>query len=200
MTEPTTPRRPRRRRAAALLLAVGAVITASGTWAAWQSTGSLTQSVSSATVTVNVADAGTGQATWTTGITNLLPGDYFHRWVTVTNTGSVPQEFAGTLSGTATLPGALTAWISSCDVAFAAGSTNCTGTSTNHLGTSGTPAAFGSLSNLGTINAGASKHLLVRVVFSASADQTTYQNQNSTLTLAFTGTANNGGGADRTNG
>ena len=197
MTEHVT-NRAKRRRTAALLFAAGAVLTASGTWAAWQSTGSLTQSVNSATVTVDVADGGTGQATWATGVADLLPGDYFHRWVTVTNTGSVPQAFAGTLAGTLTLPGALTAWVSSCDVAFAAGSTTCSGTSTNHLGTSGTPAAFGALSGLGTINAGATKHLLVKVVFSDTAVQGTYQNQNSVLTLSFTGTAT--GNNDRTNG
>jgi hypothetical protein len=194
----STNRAPRnRRRAAALLLSVGAVLTASGTWAAWQSTGSLTQSVNSANVTVNVADGGSGAATWTTSISNLLPGDYFYRWVDVTNTGSVPQSFASTLSGTLTLPGALTAWVSSCTVVYTGSS--CTGgTSSDLLGTSATPAAFGALSGLGTINAGAVKHLMVKVVFSASADQTTYQNQNSVLTLSFTGTAT--GGNDRTNG
>lgn len=197
MTEPIN-RRTRRRRAAALLLAGGAVLTASGTWAAWQSTGSITQSVNSANVTVNVADGGSGSTTWSTGITNLLPGDYFHRWVTVTNTGSVPQAFTGSLAGSSTLPGALTAWVSSCDVAFAPPSTTCSGASSNHLGTSGAHAAFGALSGLGTINAGATKHLLVRVLFDASADQVTYQNQSSTLTLSFTGTA--AAGSDRTSG
>jgi hypothetical protein len=198
MTETTTETRgARRRRAAALLLATGAVLTASGTWAAWQSTGSLTQAVDSAEVTVSVADGGSGSATWATGISNLLPGDYFHRWVNVTNTGSVAQTFAGTLSGTLTLPNAMTAWISSCSVAFTG--TNCSGgTSANLLGTEATPAAFGALSSLGSIGAGATKHLLVKVVFSASANQATYQDQNSVLTLSFTGTAT--GGADRTNG
>ena len=197
MTESTT-RAPRnRRRAAALLLSVGAVLTASGTWAAWQSTGSLTQNVDSANVTVSVADGGSGAATWTTGISNLLPGDYFYRWVDVTNTGSVPQSFASTLSGTLTLPNAMTAWVSTCTVVYTG--TSCAGgTSTDLLGTSGTPAAFGALSGLGTVNAGAVKHLMVKVVFSASANQATYQNQSSVLTLAFTGTAT--GGNDRTNG
>lgn len=194
----TTTRRHGRRRAAALLLATGAVLTATGTWAAWQSTGSLTQSVNSADVTVNVADGGSGSATWTTGISNLLPGDYFYRWVDVTNTGTVPQTFGGTLSGTLTLPNAMTAWISSCSVAFASGSTSCTGSSTDLLGSSATPAAFGALSSLGSIAAGDTAHLLVKVVFSDSADQTTYSDQSSVLTLAFTGTAT--GGDDRTEG
>jgi hypothetical protein len=199
MTEPTpVPNRARRRRAAALLLAAGAVLTASGTWAAWQSTGSLTQTVDSANVTVNVADGGSGAATWTTAISNLLPGDYFYRWVELTNTGSVPQSFASTLSGTLTLPNAMTAWVSSCTAAFTTGSTTCSGTSADLLGTSGTPAVFGTLSGLGSISAGATKHLLVKVIFSASANQATYQNQNSVLTLSFTGTAT--GGNDRTNG
>ena len=101
------------------------MLTASGTWAAWQSTGSLTQSVNSANVTVNVADGGSGAATWTTGISDLLPGDYFYRWVEVTNTGSVPQAFAGTLAGTLTLPGAMTAWVSTCTVVYTGSS--CTG-------------------------------------------------------------------------
>ena len=194
----TTTRRPGRRRAAALLLATGAVLTATGTWAAWQSTGSLTQSVNSAEVTVNVADGGSGAATWSTGISNLLPGDYFFRWVDITNTGSVPQTFAGTLSGTLTLPNAMTAWVSTCSVAYASGSTSCGGTSTDLLGSSATPAAFGALSSLGSINPGATKHLLVKVVFSDSADQTTYSDQSSVLTLSFTGTAT--GGNDRTEG
>jgi hypothetical protein len=190
--------RARRRRGAALLLAAGAVVTASGTWAAWQSTGSLTQNVDSANVTVNVADGGSGAATWSTGITNLLPGDFFYRWVDISNTGSVPQTFAATLTGSATLPGALTAWVSNCSVAFSAGSTSCSGISTDLLGTSATPAALGALSSLGSVNASAAKHLLVKVVFSASANQATYQNQSSTLTLSVTGTAT--GGNDRTNG
>lgn len=197
MTETTTgTRRARRRRAAALLLATGAVLTATGTWAAWQSTGSLTQAVDSAEVTVSVADGGSGSATWATGISNLLPGDYFYRWVDVTNTGTVPQTFAGTLSGTLTLPNAMTAWISSCTVAFT--DTTCGGSSADLLGSEATPAAFGALSSLGSINAGATKHLLVKVVFSASANQATYQDQSSVLTLSFTGTAT--GGADRTDG
>lgn len=198
MTDPTRHgNRARRRRAAALLLATGAVVAASGTWAAWQSTGSLTQSVNSANVTVNVAEGGSGSATWSTGISDLLPGDYFYRWVDVTNTGSVAQAFDGTLSGTLTLPAAMTAWVSTCTVVYTG--TNCTGgTSSDLLGTSATPVAFGALSGLGNIAAGATKHLLVRVVFSASANQATYQNQNSVLTLSFTGTAT--GGNDRTNG
>ncbi|MBA3742794.1 hypothetical protein [Sporichthya sp.] len=199
MNDPTPAgSRTRRRRAAALLLATGAVLTASGTWAAWQSTGSLTQNVDSANVTVNVAEGGSGAATWSTGITNLLPGDYFYRWMDITNTGSVPQTFAATLTGSATLPSALTAWVSNCTVAFTAGSTTCSGSSTDLLGSSATPAAFGALSTLGSVNAGAAKHLLVKVVFSASANQVTYQNQSSTLTLSVTGTAT--GGNDRTNG
>ncbi len=199
MNDPTPAgSRTRRRRAAALLLAGGAVLTASGTWAAWQSTGSLTQNVDSANVTVNVAEGGSGAATWSTGITNLLPGDYFYRWMDITNTGSVPQTFAATLTGSATLPSALTAWVSNCTVAFTASSTTCSGTSTDLLGSSATPAAFGALSSLGSVNAGAAKHLLVKVVFSASANQVTYQNQSSTLTLSVTGTAT--GGNDRTNG
>ena len=200
MTESTstTTRRAGRRRAAALLLATGAVLTATGTWAAWQSTGSLTQAVNSAEVTVNVADGGSGAATWSTGISNLLPGDYFFRWVNVTNTGSVPQTFAGSLSGTLTLPNAMTAWVSSCSVAFTSGSTACSGTSTDLLGSSATPAAFGSLASLGSINAGATKHLLVKVVFSDSANQATYSDQSSVLTLSFTGTAT--GGNNRTEG
>jgi hypothetical protein len=153
--------------------------------------------VDSANVTVSVADGGSGAATWTTGITNLLPGDYFYRWVDVTNTGSVPQSFASTLSGTLTLPNAMTAWVSTCTVVYT-GSSCAGGTSSDLLGSSATPAAFGALSGLGTINAGAVKHLMVKVVFSASANQATYQNQSSVLTLAFTGTAT--GGNDRTNG
>lgn len=187
-----------RRRAAALLLATGAVLTATGTWAAWQSTGSLTQSVNSAEVTVDVTDGGSGAATWSTEVSDLLPGDYFYRWVNVTNTGSVPQTFAGSLSGTLTLPNALTAWVSTCSVAFASGSTNCSGDSEDLLGSNATPAAFGSLASLGSINAGATKHLLVKVVFSDSANQVTYSDQSSVLTLSFTGTAT--GGDDRTDG
>lgn len=191
-----TPRKARR--AAALLLATGAVVTASGTWAAWQSTGSLTQNVDSANVTVNVADPGSGAATWSTAVSNLLPGDYFYRWVQVNNTGSVPQTFGATLSGTSTLGSGLTAWVSSCSVAFASGSTTCGGTSADLLGSSASPAALGALSSLGSVNAGATKHLLVKIVFPASANQATYQNQSSTLTLSVTGTTS--GGNDRTNG
>jgi hypothetical protein len=186
------------RRAAALLLATGAVLTASGTWAAWQSTGSLTQNVSSATVTVNVADGGSGAATWSTGISDLLPGDFFYRWVDITNTGSVPQTFAASLTGSSTLPSALTAWVSTCTAAFTAGSTSCSGSSADLLGSSASPAALGALSSLGSVASGATKHLLVKVLFSASANQLTYQNQSSTLTFSTTGTAT--GAGDRTNG
>ncbi len=200
MTEPaTTKGRAGKRRAAALLLATGAVLTATGTWAAWQSTGNLTQSVNTATVTVAVTDGGSGSATWSTAIDDLLPGDYFYRWMDVENTGSVPQTFAGTLAGSGTLPGALTAWVSSCDVAYSGGSsTTCSGTSANLLGTSGAPAAFGNLTSLGVIQPGDTLHLLMRVTFAANASQVTYENQASTLTLTVTGTAT--GLGDRTNG
>lgn len=189
----------RRRRAAALLLATGAVLTASGTWAAWQSTGDLDQAVNTATVTVDVTDGGAGAGTWNTAIADLLPGDFFYRWMDVENTGTVPQTFAGALSGTGTLPGALTAWVSSCDEAFSGGSfTTCGGVDEDLLGTTGAPAAFGNLSSLGVIAPGDTLHLLMRVTFDENADQVTYEDQASTLTLAVTGTAT--GLGDRTNG
>lgn len=199
MTEPTSPdRKPRsRRRAAALLLVGGAVVAASGAWATWQSDGHLDQNVDTATVTVDVTDGGSGQAVWSTAIANLLPGDYFHRWMNVTNTGSVPQTFDGVLSGTGTLPGALKAWVSSCTVAFTG--TACTGgTAADLLGSTGTPVAFTSLSSLGVLAPGATRHLLMRVTCDANADQSTYEDEASTLTLAVTGIAT--GNSDRTNG
>ena len=51
------------------------------------------------------------------------------------------------------------------------------------------------------IDAAASRRYLLalsKTMIAASANQTTYQNQNSVLTLSFTGTAT--GGNDRTNG
>jgi hypothetical protein len=83
--------------ASAAVLATAGALTA-GAFAAWQSTASQHQDVSSATVSSTMTATGGGG--WTdVDVMNVLPGNMITRYATLTNTGSIEQTFTLTTHG-----------------------------------------------------------------------------------------------------
>ncbi|MDP9101367.1 MAG: hypothetical protein M3N21_04380 [Actinomycetota bacterium] len=170
------------------IAAAATALVGAGAFAAWTSTStSTTGSLTAATVTHTNAD--TNGTTFTTALTNMLPGDFLYRYRTLTNTGSVSQTFTGATSGTGTLAGTggLELKVDSCTVAWTtvAGVSTCTGTITPILATAGvstSPAiSYGSLAAAGVVN------LRYEIDLPAGASQATFQGQTGTVTVAITG-------------
>lgn len=142
MTSPTLPlthtttcpdQRTRRRRRLALTAAAvaGVSMVTTGAFASWNaSTTATSGALNAANGTVTMVDANGG--TFNSAVANLLPGDYFHRYVNLTNDGSATAPFAGTLAGTGDLGAQLSAAVDTCSVPWTApgGVSTCTGTTT----------------------------------------------------------------------
>ncbi len=175
-------------------------LVGAGTFAAWQSTtGGTTGTYSAATVTASETD--TNGTTFSSAVSNLLPGDYAYRYRVLSNTGSVSQVFSGAVSGAGTLAttaGGLTIAVDSCSVAWTtvAGVSTCSGTTTALLATTGVSTSpsisYGTLAASGTLN------LRYTLALPAGANQATFQGTSGTVTVAITGAGS--GTGDRTAG
>lgn len=169
---------------AAALALIGA-----GTFAAWQSTaGGTTGTYTAATVTASETD--TNGTTFSSAISDLLPGDYAYRYRTLANTGSLAQTFTGAVTGSgvlATTAGGLTLAVDSCSIAWTtvAGVSTCAGTTTSVLATTGVSTSP-SIS-YGSLAASGSAQLRYTFALPSNADQTTFQGQSGTVQVAITG-------------
>ncbi len=181
------------------IAAAATALVGAGAFAAWTSTSSSTTgSLTAATVTQTNVDA--NSTTFTTALTNMLPGDFLYRYRILTNTGSVTQTMTGAVTNSGVLAGTggLEMKVDSCSVAWTtvAGVSTCAGTPTSILGVTGVstdPAiSYGSLAAAGVQN--------LRYTFDlpANANQGTFQGQTGTVTVAVTGAT--AAASDRTTG
>ncbi|NEK86108.1 hypothetical protein GCU60_10105 [Blastococcus saxobsidens] len=193
--------RPRRRRIAALALAAGgATLVSAGAFSSWDATANVTSgTLSAGTGSAQLLDANGG--IFTTGVSNLLPADWFYRYVDVQNDGSQASNFTGTVTVTGDLAGQLAVEATSCSVAWTtvAGVSTCTGT-TKPLAGPATPAAGVPVAvNHGSIGSGAANAQHVRYMFTfSSGAPATLKGKTGSIAIGVTGTVV--GGTDRTAG
>lgn len=193
-----THRRSRGRLIGAAAVAVAGVsLIGTGAFSAWDATASVSSGgIGAAVVTPALVDANGGA--FTTAVSNLLPADYYYRYVDVQNNGSAASTYTGTVAASGDLAGYMTVEVVSCSVAWTApaGVSTCTGTQTT-LG-SGTPTTstpltvtHGSITN-GIANA---QHVRYKVTFSATAP-ITLQGKTGSISATVSNTVV--GGRDRT--
>ncbi|MCO7218775.1 hypothetical protein [Klenkia sp. PcliD-1-E] len=159
----------RRRLAGAAALAVaGTALVGTGAFSAWDATDSATGALSAGTVAVSMVNANGGS--FSTGVSNLVPADYFYRYVDVTNSGSATSTFTGSVSASGALAGSLQVDVATCSVAWTtvAGVSTCTGTQSPLA--SGTPTTSTPLTvPHGSIAAATAQHVRYKVTFSSGA-------------------------------
>lgn len=179
--------------------AAGAVMTSQGVLASWAATAQSATGADQAAV-VSMTHTDTNGTTFSSGVSNLLPGDYVHRYARLVNTGTLAQDFTATVAGTGTglaAAGGLQIAVDSCSVAWA-GDGSCGGTllpvvTTRDVATAGTVP-------LGQIAPGGAANLRYKFVLNALADQLTFQGKTGGATVTVNGTLPVAGGRDRTNG
>ncbi|WP_432545930.1 hypothetical protein [Kineococcus sp. SYSU DK004] len=203
-TEPHTSTCPaqrarRRRRAVAALLAVGGVtLVGTGALASWNvSKDAAPSSVAAATAAVEVLPA--NGMPLTANIANLVPGDFFYRYVDVRNDGSTAAAFTGLVSATGALAPWLDVEVASCPSAWSTGQLGCAGAAGTPVGAAGTVTATGRAVDHGTIQpgSGAVQRLRYKFTFNSTAPSDV-QAESSTLSIRVTSTLV--GGRDRTGG
>lgn len=167
-----------------------------GAYAAWtSSTGGTTGTYTAATVTASEYDH--DNTTFTSAVSNLLPGDFLYRYRTLENTGSVTQTFTGAVSASSTLgntAGGLQIKVDSCATAWSGGS--CAGGSTTIrtlTDTAGSPSI-----SYGSLAAGAKTYLRYTFSLPSNISQNTFMSTSTTVTVAITGAT--AAGSDRTAG
>lgn len=188
-----------RRPAAALLAAGGVAMIGTSVVAAWQTSANVTSGdVGAATAAVQLLDANGSH--FTADLPDLLPGDWFYRYVDVRNSGSSDSTLTGTLTATGGLLGNLEAGADRCSVPWTTVSdvSTCTGTLSVVVAPQTVPAGGISVP-LGSVRPGAAAdvHLRYRLSLASAAPQS-LMGAVSTVTLGVSGPVT--GGRDRTAG
>jgi len=189
----------RRALPAAKLVAAGAatlglLLLGGGVFAAWTPSGSMTSNAhDAATVNATLADA--NGTTFATAVSNLLPGDYLHRYVDLTNTGSVDQTMSGTVTGTGALASALTVQVDSCTTSWSVDG-SCAGATIALQGP--TPTDPATTMTFPSVAAGDVHHVRFRFMLDPNADQDTYQGTAGSEQISISGGPTTPGGRDRT--
>lgn len=137
-----------------------------GAYAAWTASAAKSTTVGATQVAVTMVDANGG--TFATGVSNMIPGDYFYRYVDVTNTGPGPNSYAGPLAASGDLSGQMLGTVESCSTAWTVtgGVSTCSGTKTTlqastALGGAGATVDYGSIAGV--------QHVRYTFTFDASA-------------------------------
>lgn len=178
--------------------AVGVAMTGQGVMASWvASAQSATGSEQAAIVAMTHTD--TNGTTFSSGVSNLLPGDYLYRYADLVNTGTIAQNFTATVAGSGALAavGGLQMAVDSCSVSFAVDG-SCSGSLVNVV-TVRDVASAGTVS-LGQVAAGTNAHLRYKFLLNSLADQLTFQGKSGGVTVNVNGVLAVAGGRDRTNG
>jgi len=193
---PQAPARRRRRGVAAVALATGgAALVGAGAFSAWDATtsvdsGSLSAGTSSA---ATVIDATSG--TFRAAVSNLLPEDYFYRYIDVVNTGP-STSFTGAVAVTGPLAGYLAVEAATCPTAWTTASASCTGVPTPPSIGSGTPTADTPTPVAhGQIVSSGVQHVRYKFTFAKDAPKT-LQGASGALSISVSNTVV--GGNDRT--
>lgn len=191
-------RRPASRRvriaASVAVTAATAAVAGSNVYASWTSSANDSSGTySAATVTSTFS---TGGNAFSTSVSNMLPGDFSVGYTALQNTGSVSQAFAGVVSdngGALADAGGLQVTVDSCSVAWVEGA--CSGTAGTLVAT--TDVATGSAINYGSLAAGTSKYLKVRIELPNDA-AASFQGSSAVVSISATGST--AAGSDRSNG
>lgn len=186
-----------------VLASIGALGTAAalaglGTFATFTSSTSAQQSVSSGTVTIALGATGAATNRLTVNASAIAAGDTIQRSVDLIDSGSVDLSgitLTTTASPSSTLDTDVTQGlqmiIEDCSTPWTeAGSSpaftyTCGGTTTTVLATRAIIGSNMALSNLGSVTAGATDHLRVKLTLPSTSN---LQGATSTITYAFTGT------------
>jgi spore coat-associated protein N len=196
---PTTARSTAQKLLATLaIVGAAASIAGLGTYATWTSTTSENHTISSGTVTIALGATGAATNRLNVGASALAPGDTVQRSVDLTNSGSI--DLAGVTLTTTASPSSLLDTdaanglqmvIDKCSVAWTEAGPpytySCSGATSSVLASRAVIGSTLSLSNLGVTAPGATDHLRVTLTLPSGAPNS-LQNQNSTITYAFTGT------------
>jgi spore coat-associated protein N len=184
----------------ACVLGVAASIAGLATYATFTSSTSASQSVSSGTVTIGLGATGASTNRLNVAATNIAAGDTIQRSVDLINSGSINLS-AITLTSTATTSSLLDTdatnglqlVIDRCSVAWTESGTapaytyTCSGTTSSVLASRAVIGSNLTLSNLGSLTAGATDHLRFTLTLPAAAPNT-FQSQSSVIQYTFTGT------------
>jgi spore coat-associated protein N len=184
--------------AALLLLAVGMV--AIGAYATFTGSASVSQTISSGTVTIALGATGASTNRLNVNATGIAPGDTIQRSVDLSNTGSLDLSVV-TLT-TAASPtslldsdgtNGLQMVIDRCASAWTESGTTpaftytCSGGSTNLVASRAVIGSNVSLPGLSALTSGGTDHLLVTLTLPSAAGNT-FQGLSSTISYTFTGT------------
>jgi hypothetical protein len=189
--------------ASAALIGAAASVAGLGTYGAFTSTTSASESVSSGTVVIGLGASGANNRL-SVAATGIVPGDTIQRAVTLSNSGT--QNLASaTLTTTATTTSkldtdavnGLQVAIDDCSVAWTEAGTapaytyTCSGTTTSVLASRAVIGSNVSLANLASVTASGTDHLRVTVSLPSGADNS-FQGLSSTVNFSFTGTQRSG--------
>ncbi|MDG6110021.1 hypothetical protein Daura_20890 [Dactylosporangium aurantiacum] len=178
--------------------AVGTVMTSQGVFASWVATSEATTGAVQA-ASVGLTHTDTNGTVFSSGVANLLPGDYLYRYANLVNTGALAQDFTAAVTGSGALAaaGGLQIAVDSCSTAWA-GNGTCGGTL---LPVAAIRDVAGSTDiALGQIAAGGSSYLRYKFMLSAGASQATFQGTTGTVKVTVNGSTPVSGGRDRTGG
>jgi len=185
--------------ASTALIAAAASVAGLGTYGAFTSTTSASETVASGTVNVAVGATGTAANRLNVAATGLVAGDTVQRAVTLTNTGN--QNLSAVTLTTVASPSTkldtdtvngLQLTIDACSVPWTeAGTTaltyTCAGTVTTVLAPRPVTGANMALAGLNSLTSAAADNLRVTVNLPAAADNT-FQGLSDTIGFSFTGT------------
>lgn len=185
----------------AALVGTAASAAGLGTFGAFTSSTSATESVSSGTVAIALGASGTAANRMNVAASGLVPGDTVQRAVNLSNAAGNQALSSITLTTVATTSSKLDTdasmglqlKIDSCSTAWTEAGTapgytySCSGTTKSVLASRPVIGANQALSNLNSVSPGTSDNLVVTLTFPTTADNTE-QNQSSVVNFTFNGT------------
>ncbi|WP_284764446.1 TasA family protein [Arthrobacter sp. efr-133-R2A-63] len=187
------------------LVGTAAGVAGLGTYGAFTSSTSASNTVASGTVAIALGTPGTAGNRLSVAASGLVPGDTVQRTATLSNAAGNQALSAVTLT-TSALPtskldtdgtNGLQMVIDNCSVPWTEAGTapaytyTCSGTTTSVLTTRAVTGSNLALANLNSVTAGQSDNLRVTLTLPSTADNT-FQNLSSTVAFNFTGTQRTG--------
>ena len=183
-----------------LLVALALLLVGLGAFATFTSTTNASHSVTTGTVTIALGATGASTNRLNVNATAVAPGDTIQRSFDLSNQGSLDLASI-TLTTTATTSSLLDTdatnglqmAIDKCSAAWTeSGSSpaftySCSGSTSTVLSQRAVIGSNLTLSNLGSLTAGATDHLRLTLTLPSTADNT-FQNLTSTIQYSFTGT------------
>lgn len=178
------------------LTVAGASLLGAGTYAAWTSSDVATTGAQT-TATVTQTNTDVNSTTFTTALTDLLPGDYLYRYRDVHNTGSVAQTMSAAVAGTGVYvaTGGLFVAVDRCTVLWTGSS--CSGTTSAVLAS--TDVATLPTASIGALAVDAHAYLRYTFTLASAASYATFGGAK-TGTVVVTTTGATRAGQDRTTG